>query len=355
MQSPHPTGRDRAPRFWPRILIGIGLGAAAVAAVLLVAATVIIHDIEQHLPPLPDPAKIATSTVVVDRDNRLLRPFTIADGRWRLPVTRREVDPRLIAMLIGYEDRRFAEHDGVDYRALLRAAGQFVLAGGQIVSGGSTLTMQVARLVDGEPTRSATAKLRQILFARALEKRLSKDEILDLYLMLAPYGGNIEGVRAASLAYFGKEPTRLTIAEAALLVALPQSPEARRPDHDAAAAEAARNRVLDRLASRRRDRRRCGGSSQERAGAFGAAAVPQARPASRRAGGRRPSRPASPPADHRPRPPGFAGDARCRARRQARAQAFDRHRRRRPPVGRDPRLGGLAPACSRTAAPAMST
>ncbi len=209
----------------------------------------VIGDIEASLPAPPAPAAVATSTVVLDRNGRLLRPFTIADGRWRLPVTKADVDQRYLDMLIGYEDGRFAEHDGVDYRALLRAAGQYVLAGGRIVSGGSTLTMQVARLLEGEPTRDAEAKLRQILMARKLEQRFSKDEILTLYLMLAPYGGNIEGVRAASLAYFGKEPTRLTIAESALLVALPQSPEARRPDRDPEAARAARDRVLDRLVS----------------------------------------------------------------------------------------------------------
>src|SRR5262249_18362971 len=78
---------------------------------------------------------------------------------------------------------------------------------------------------------------------------LGKDQILAAYLLLAPYGGNIEGVRAASLAYFGKEPTRLTVAEAALLVALPQSPEARRPDHDPRIARAGRDRVLARPAA----------------------------------------------------------------------------------------------------------
>jgi penicillin-binding protein 1C len=107
--------------------------------------------------------------------------------------------------------------------------------------------MQVARLIDGGSTRNLAGKLRQIAMARLLERRFSKDEILTLYLTLAPYGGNVEGIRAASLAYFGKEPTRLTTAEAALLVALPQAPEARRPDRDRAAARAARNRVLDRL------------------------------------------------------------------------------------------------------------
>jgi penicillin-binding protein 1C len=150
-------------------------------------------------------------------------------------------------MLVAYEDKNFATHGGVDYRAILRAAAQFVLARGHIVSGGSTLTMQVARLIDDSGTRSIPGKLRQIAIAEALERQFSKDEILTLYLTLAPYGGNVEGIRAASLAYFGKEPTRLTPAEAALLVALPQSPEARRPDRDAAAAKNARDRVLDRL------------------------------------------------------------------------------------------------------------
>ncbi len=152
-------------------------------------------------------------------------------------------------MLIGYEDRRFYDHHGIDTRAFVRAAAQFILAGGHIVSGGSTLTMQVARLIDGGSTRSIAGKLRQIALARALEARFSKNDILDLYLTLAPYGGNIEGIRAASLAYFGKEPKRLTTAEAALLVALPQSPTARAPDTNPEAAHEARDRVLDRLAS----------------------------------------------------------------------------------------------------------
>lgn len=246
----NPTASPPAPAGGRRIrwrrLFAIGFAGFA-ALVAVGAGIVIVRDIESRLPSPPDPATIATSTVVLDRNGLLLRPFTIADGRWRLPVTRADVDPRFLDMLMAYEDSRFAEHHGVDYRALLRAAGQFVLAGGRIVSGGSTLTMQVARLLEGEPTRNAEGKLRQILMARKLEARFTKDEILTIYLMLAPYGGNIEGVRAATLAYFGKEPTRLTVAEAALLVALPQSPEARRPDRDPEAARAARDRVLDRL------------------------------------------------------------------------------------------------------------
>ena len=129
-----------------------------------------------------------------------------------------------------------------------RAAFQFATSG-HIVSGGSTLTMQVARLLEPREHRSLGAKLRQITRALELEHALNKSQILSLYLTLAPYGGNLEGIRAASLAYFGKEPRKLTLSEAALLVALPQSPELRRPDRYPQAARAARDRVLDRAAA----------------------------------------------------------------------------------------------------------
>ena len=141
-------------------------------------------------------------------------------------------------------------HHGVDPLAFLRAAYQFATHG-RIVSGGSTLTMQVARLLEPRQQRSLDAKIRQTVRALELEWALSKDEILGLYLTLAPYGGNLEGIRAASLAYFGKEPRRLTLGEAALLVALPQSPEYRRPDRFPERAKLARDRVLDRIAGER--------------------------------------------------------------------------------------------------------
>lgn len=189
-----------------------------------------------------------TSVEVRDRHGDLLRPYLISDGRWRMAVTSDAVDAGFIAMLIAYEDKRFASHHGVDPMAVLRAGWQMLRHGG-VVSGGSTLTMQVARLLEESGTGRWQGKLRQMRVAMALERRLTKDQILTLYLHLAPYGGNVEGVRAASLAYFGKEPTRLTPAEAAFLVALPQSPEARRPDRHPEAARIARDRVLDRLAS----------------------------------------------------------------------------------------------------------
>ncbi len=180
------------------------------------------------------------------RDGTLLDPFPIQDGRWRLKADLGAVDPRFVEMLIAYEDRRFRDHPGVDPLALTRAAWQFV-SNGRIVSGGSTLSMQVARLLAPRSERSLAAKLTQIRDAIRLDLACSKDELLTLYLTLAPYGGNLEGVRAASLAWFGHEPKKLSLAEAALLVALPQSPEVRRPDRDPGAARAARDRVLARL------------------------------------------------------------------------------------------------------------
>ncbi|KAA8607000.1 penicillin-binding protein [Salipiger aestuarii] len=189
----------------------------------------------------------AISPEVTDRNGVLLRAYTVDDGLWRMATPAASVDPLLTDMLIAWEDRRFRRHSGVDLWAVLRAGWQ-ALRAGHVVSGASTLTMQVARLIEDGPTGDWRGKLRQARVALALERRLSKDAILQLYLELAPYGGNIEGVRAASLIWLGKEPRRLTPAEAALLVALPQSPEARRPDRHPAAARAARDRVLARMA-----------------------------------------------------------------------------------------------------------
>src|SRR5215475_8820327 len=200
------------------------------------------------LGPAPLGEGLAFSTLVVDRDGKLLRPYTTPDGRWRLPATRENVDPRFLALLLAYEDKRFNDHHGVDPLALGRTVSQLV-RNGRIVSGASTITMQVARLLEPRAERSLTAKLRQMVRAVEIERMLSKDEIVALYLSLAPYGGNLEGVRAASLAYFGKEPRRLTLGEAATLVALPQAPEQRRPDRSLAAMRNARDRVLDRVAA----------------------------------------------------------------------------------------------------------
>src|SRR5262249_35113372 len=154
----------------------------------------------------------------LDREGRLLRAYATADGRWRLPAQVGDVDPRYIDILLAYEDRRFHQHVGIDVFAFGRALTQLA-RNGRVVSGGSTLTLQVARLLEPRTQRSLLAKLRQTVRAVEIERTLTKDEVLSLYLSLAPYGGNLEGVRAASLAYFGKEPRRLTLGEAALLVA----------------------------------------------------------------------------------------------------------------------------------------
>jgi penicillin-binding protein 1C len=199
--------------------------------------------------PAPLGRDLAMSQVVLDRNGKVLRAYLTNEGRWRLPATRERVDPQFLEALFAYEDKRFLAHHGIDPLAFLRAAFQLATHG-HIVSGGSTLTMQVARLLEPREHRSFDAKLRQTIRALQLEWALSKDQILALYLTLAPYGGNLEGVRAASFAYFGKEPRRLTLGEAALLVALPQSPEYRRPDRFPEAAKRARDRVLDRIAGR---------------------------------------------------------------------------------------------------------
>ncbi|WP_412551244.1 penicillin-binding protein 1C [Shimia sp. MIT910701] len=213
-----------------------------VAALLLAAATRDGVDRWVAETELPD-LLIDTSVEVVDRDGKLLRAYTVDDGLWRMGSGLEAVDPGYIDMLVAYEDGRFWSHAGVDPWAVVRAVGQAVWHG-EVISGGSTLTMQVARLLEDSGTGAWQGKLRQVRVALALEKALSKEEILALYLSHAPFGGNLEGVRAATLAWFGKEPYRLTPAQSALLVALPQSPNGRRPDRHPKAAAEARERVL---------------------------------------------------------------------------------------------------------------
>ncbi len=219
----------------------MALAATCLALVVTFAAWV------ASLGPLPLRQAREVSTTIIDRHGKLLRAYAMADGRWRLPVhAATDVDPTYLKLLFAYEDRRFYSHGGVDPLALGRAAVQLATRG-HIVSGGSTITMQLARLMEPRRQRSIYAKLRQMVRAVEIERHMSKDQVLDLYLTMAPYGGNLEGIRAASIAYFGKEPKRLSLSESALLVALPQSPENRRLDRYPDAARAARDRVLDRM------------------------------------------------------------------------------------------------------------
>jgi penicillin-binding protein 1C len=213
------------------------------AAAIFLAVTAVVVYFALPLPSL-DRGRNA-STLVLAADGSILRGFLSGDGKWRLPVEPDRIDPLYRRMLIAAEDRRFAVHPGVDPIAVLRAAAQFAISG-HIVSGASTLTMQVARLLERHP-RSLTGKIGELAEALALERRLAKEQILGLYMTLAPFGGNLEGVRAASLAYFGKEPAHLSAAECALLVAIPRSPERLRPDRHPEAARAARDGVLLRM------------------------------------------------------------------------------------------------------------
>nr|WP_314861788.1 penicillin-binding protein 1C [uncultured Undibacterium sp.] len=194
-------------------------------------------------PPIPVDAP---GLVVVARDGTPLRGWPDADGMWRFPVTPDQVSPKYLDALLTYEDRWFYWHPGVNPLALGRAAWQW-LRHGEIISGGSTLTMQAARAIEPVP-HNLSGKLRQILRAIQLELRLSKREILTLYLNHAPMGGIVEGVEMASRSYLGKSANQLSSAEAALLVVLPQAPSRLRPDRHPELAQKFRDKVLRRMA-----------------------------------------------------------------------------------------------------------
>ena len=217
----------------------------AVAAVVALLACVALLD-ALFPPPLARAQDLAF--VLLDRHGEPLRYRLAHDGMLRLPVTPEAVDPKLLQLLIAYEDRRFFWHPGIDPLAIARALAQ-AARHGRIVSGASTLTMQTARLLEPRP-RTLANKLLEALRALQLEWHYDKREILGLYLTLAPYGGNVEGVAAAARLWFDKPPGQLTPGEAALLVALPQSPTRLRPDRHPEAARAARAKVLERVGDR---------------------------------------------------------------------------------------------------------
>ncbi|WP_182056578.1 peptidoglycan glycosyltransferase PbpC [Pantoea sp. ME81] len=209
---------------------------------LLLLASLWLLD---RLDPLPL-QEVQPARVVVAEDGTPLWRFADKQGVWRYPVTLEEVSPDYIQALLTYEDRWFWHHPGINPMAIVRAIGQNLLHHG-IVSGGSTLTMQVARLIDPQP-RTLRGKVVQAWRALQLEWHLSKRDILTLYLNRAPFGGTVEGIGAASWMWLGKPPSQLTKGEAALLAVLPQAPSRLRPDRWPQRAEAARNKVLDRLA-----------------------------------------------------------------------------------------------------------
>lgn len=214
----------------------------AVGTVLLVVVLLWGAD---RVWPLPLPQD-DLARVVLAEDGTPLWRFADANGVWRYPVQTSEVSPYYLDALLTYEDRWFYQHPGVNPLALVRATWQN-LTGARVVSGGSTLSMQVARLLDPH-SRTFHGKLRQLWRTAQLEWHLSKEEILNLYLNRAPFGGTLQGVAAASWAYLGKSPSQLTHAEAALLAVLPQAPSRLRPDRHPQRAQEARDKVLRRLA-----------------------------------------------------------------------------------------------------------
>ena len=196
--------------------------------------------------PLPESSlKRPTSTLVFDRNKQLLRAFISSDDMWRIYTPLDEISLHLQRAVICFEDKYFYWHAGIDPIAMARAAYQNICAR-QVVSGGSTITMQIARMMEPK-SRTFPNKVREVFRAFQLELRYSKRQLLEYYFNMAPYGGNIEGAAAAARLYFDKEPSQLSISEAALLAAIPNSPTNFRPDVSSQRAIAARNRVLVRM------------------------------------------------------------------------------------------------------------
>ncbi len=215
---------------------------AATAFTLLVIALNVLF-------PLPlDKLSQRSSTVVTDRDGNLLRAFLAPDEMWRLRTPLAEISPDLRKAVLEFEDRFFYWHPGINPVSVLRAALSNLRAG-KVVRGGSTITLQIARMMEPKE-RTFRNKIIEALRALQLEWRFSKDEILELYLNMAPYGGNIVGIGAAARFYFGKPPRQLSPGQAALLAALPNSPNRFRPDLNPQEARNARRRVLDILQAR---------------------------------------------------------------------------------------------------------
>jgi penicillin-binding protein 1C len=214
-------------------------GLAACLSILLLAPFALDRLFPPNLSRLHE-----VGVEVQDREGRILSVLPAPGGFWRLATRPDDVAPVLLDLLIAAEDRRFYQHAGVDPLALVRAAAQWLRAG-RVISGGSTITMQAARLLEPRP-RGLRAKAIEIFRALQLEARFSKREILSIWLTLAPQGGNIEGMRAGSLAWFGRPANRLDAAEAALLIALARRPAALSPDRHAEAARVARDDVLRR-------------------------------------------------------------------------------------------------------------
>ncbi len=226
-------------------MLALKMRSAFWFVLVVVPFSLLVFLAADHFWPLPSVENRGHATTVVSRDGTPLRVFADRDGVWRFKTRLEEISPLYLQALIHYEDRYFYLHPGINPFSVLRAFTQN-LRNADIVSGASTLTMQVARLMDPHG-RSLAGKLKQLFRALQLEWYLSKTQILELYLELAPFGGNVQGVEAASRAYFGKAPVELSHAEAALLAVLPQAPSRYRPDRHPERAARARDKLVSRL------------------------------------------------------------------------------------------------------------
>jgi len=218
-----------APSGWGR---GFARGSALAA---LAALLVLICLRLLPAPPLED--SFPCSRLIRAADGTILRLTLASDGQYRIPVSLQQVAPTTVAAILLKEDRSFFWHPGVNPFALARAAWATYFKGAR--QGGSTLTMQLARRLHQLNTRTIAGKLKQIVLALQLEVHYSKNELLSAYCNLAPMGGNIEGLGAAALIYFGKEAGHLTLTESLALAVMPQNP-AKRFDFDAEQQQARR-------------------------------------------------------------------------------------------------------------------
>jgi penicillin-binding protein 1C len=215
------------------------LGAMMALMAVLATLNWVVFPLPEHL--LKRPA----SAFVYSRDGQLLNCFTSPDRFWRKPVTLAQLSPLMVKSVLVNEDRWFYWHPGFNPVSLVEAAVDNVQAG-RFVRGGSTITMQIARMIEPKE-RTIPNKILEVVRAVQLELNYSKDDLLEMYFNLAPYGGNIEGIGAAAYLYFGKNPDQLSVSEIAVLTALPTSPTKLRPDRDLPACLVRRNSVLVRL------------------------------------------------------------------------------------------------------------
>ncbi|MSQ47061.1 MAG: penicillin-binding protein 1C [Deltaproteobacteria bacterium] len=228
------SGRLRALIILPLLLIGTGWGLFLLCDGWFPLPMATLHR--------------QSAMIVTDRDGTPLRIFLPNDEQLRIPVTLHDVAPVFVRALIASEDRWFYHHLGVNPFAIVRALASNIRHG-KVVSGASTIPMQIARMAEPK-ARTLWSKGWEVFRALQLEWHLSKDQLLELYLNLTPYGGNIEGIGAATHVYFGKTPAQLSLGEAALLAVLPRAPNSYNPVRNPAAAVAIRNRVLRQLARR---------------------------------------------------------------------------------------------------------